>query len=198
MILKQITDQKIPILLTLSGTPVGGVPFGDVVVGILKPGAAAWVLIPVLTTDWSAVGLGYYMLSLKAADMTVLGPNLLRLATASSMFDTQVINLDIVSRGRDEVQPLNQCLLFGDLIGADGFPCKDEEIIVRIVDFPFSASASLATARPGYTRSNGNGHFELNLLRGATVIIEIPVSGIRKQFIVPDQPSVALVDALNI
>ena len=198
MILKQLTNQAIPILLKLVAAPVNGILFSNVTLSILKPGDSAWTPLTLVTGDWVEVGQGYYSLYLSGSDLAVLGPNLLQISSLTSLFDTQVIELDIIARSREEVQPANQCLLFGDLIAADGGPAKDEEIVVRIVDYPFSSSASLATTKAAVTRSNGNGHFEINLLRLSTVMIQIDSSGVRKQFVVPDQPTLALVDAMNI
>jgi hypothetical protein len=199
MILKQLTDQPIPLVLTLIGAPVSGVMFSNIILEMLKPGASSWSLITdFVSGDLVEVGAGYYSLSMHGHDINILGPNLLRVRSMTSLFDTQVISLDVIARTREEVQPANQCLLFGDLISADGSPSKDEEIFIRIVDFPFSSSASLATTKASVTRSNGNGHFEINLLRLSTVMIEIPVSGVRKQFVVPDQSTIALVDAMNL
>ena len=198
MILKQLTTQQIPILLALSGSPVSGTLFGDVSAELLRPGVSTWDSLTIITDDWIPVGSGYYSLNLDGAAISSLGPNLLRLSSLTSAFDSQVIEIDVVARTPAEIQPIKQCLLFGTLLSANGQPSGNQEVIVRVIDFPFSASSSLATSQPAVTRTNSNGYFEMNLMRLSTVMVEITVSGIRHQFVVPDQSTIALVDALNI
>ena len=80
-------------------------------------------------------------------------------------------------------------------IGNKG-PHQKIQVLARPVEFPASYEGNILVADEEYTFLNSDGTFQLELVRNAKVIIEVPRAGIRHQITIPDQDTAELKDLL--
>ena len=72
----------------------------------------------------------------------------------------------------------------------------DAKIIFRPVQFPFVSGNAIITADAVKTIPDVNGDFQVNLVQGSVVIVEIERTGIKAQITIPSEPTVELTSLL--
>ena len=203
MILKQLLQTPIPVLVTLSGAPVVGLTYQNVVVNYLRPSDTTFIAFVPTALQWLEIGNGYYHLILDPGSVLLyVGPVVVQLSAQAPAsihyvnFDSQTINLDVIPQTIDDQIPPASCQLYGNLIGADTLPQGQQDIYLRIAEQPFVSGSSVGVNSRVATRTDAQGNFSVLLPRLAIVVIDIPDAGIRRQFTVPDQVSISLTQVL--
>jgi len=205
MSLKQFNDTPYPLYITNSGTPVTGLVFGNIVMNYLRPDDTAFQPYTLDALHWLEVGNGWYHLVLDGqAVLNEIGPVVVQVSSFPGPLPPNVpftaiqFQEDVIPKTIEEFVPAGACMLFGNFIGADTLAQGGQNVSARIVNQPFTSGSSVGVNTRVSTRSDAQGNFSLELPRLALVLIDIETAGIRKQFTVPDQDSISLVDALNL
>jgi hypothetical protein len=176
--------QQIPVDLGTTGIVAPTVKYW-------KPGLTAMVSHVVQVADWVELGSGFYALSLPATLFDVPGKFLLEV-------DSVVIVDDVIPPPPSMLGYPFTCLVSGNLVTIGGQPGQNDQIVFRIVNVPKRFGQSMAVVDRIVTKPDAYGNFSVALLKGATVLAEIPQAGINQQFVVPDAPAADLADILHI
>jgi hypothetical protein len=205
MSLKQFNDTPYPLYVVNGSTPVTGLVFGNIVMNYLRPDDTSFQPYTLDAEHWLEVGGGWYHLVLDGqAVLNEIGPVVVQISSFAGPVPAQIpftslqFQEDVIPKTIEEFVPPGACMLFGNLIGANTLPSGGHDINVRIVNQPFVSGSSVGVNTRVSTRSDAQGNFSLELPRLAVVLVDVETAGIRKQFTVPDQDSISLVDALNL
>jgi len=203
--LRQNDDTLLPITLTSSGTPVTGLIETDVDVTILKPNDNTFAVKATFgSSDFVEISDGVYHVNLIGAeDLNVLGVNLFKFSKniggPGGSFDDLVEEISIIPKTQDSLAAPESCKFFGSLLGLNlQIPTNQVPINVRIAEQPHLTGDFVVVGDRVQTITDGSGDFEMFLPRLAVVVLDIDRAGIRKQFTVPDQESISLIDVLSI
>lgn len=93
------------------------------------------------------------------------------------------------------------CIIYGDIYDINGVPddqMSPESIIITATRSrtPVFTGSRLLTVDPIDVRADQSGHFEITLIRGIQVSVDIPRVQFKKQFTVPDQASENIVNII--
>lgn len=182
--------------LSLNGTPATGLSYEDVSVSYKKFMEDDLQGKTVEEEDWVELGGGFYSLRWSPEEMDT--PGKFFFTAASPGFDNFLYGeFDVVEPPAPvEVGYPEHCVVSGSLFDINVQTAINTPITARIVKVPSAIGQALLTARSIVTSPNHLGMFELILPRGATVVVEIPLAGIRHQITVPNQATAQFLDLL--
>ena len=86
------------------------------------------------------------------------------------------------------------CRVFGNVRELGGIPGEPTRVIGQLLELPHVVDGKFIKSKIEDAYSNIDGTFVLKLIVGATVRVEIPDTGTRRQFVVPDQTTANLKD----
>ena len=203
--LRQNSNTLLPITLSDSGTPVTGLVLDDVDVSILKPNSNIFVdKITWEIGDLIEVSGGLYQVNLVGPeDLNTLGITLFKFskngAGPGSAFDDTIEEVSIIPKSQDALAAPESCKLFGSLLDLGlQIPSEQVPVNVRIAEQPYQTGDFVITSNRVQTITDNGGSFEIFLPRLSEVVLDIDRAGIRKQFTVPDQETISLIDVLNL
>lgn len=181
--------------LSLAGVPAVGIAHSNVLVSYKKFMGSALQVKSLSTEDWVEIGDGFYSLRWTPTEMDTLGKFFFK--AEGPGFDNFLYGeFDVVAPPVAEVVYPERCVVYGNILELNVQPSTSTIITARIVKVPAVINQSILTAKITSTTPNHLGNFELILPRGATVVIEIPMTGIRQQIVVPNQAQAHLLDLL--
>lgn len=180
--------------LSDAGTPVTGILYSDITVGIRKPTEAGFTEKVLAESDWLEIGDGYYALTLTETDTDTLGPILIKIDGAS--FDGSIWEDEIDPVPFGNIVDNSTCVLSGTIMDLGGDYRWQVPITFRPVNLPQSHNTALLTGDPIRTVCDVYGNFYVMLLRGVKVLVEIEKTAIRHVIEIPNQPTANIVDLL--
>jgi len=179
--------------LTKAGVPSVSIPPTNVTCEIKKAGQTVFSAKAVTSSNWINLGGGYYTLKFSGDDLSRVGNFIYKLTGPN--FDNFLYDEFTILAGED-VTVKDKCVVKGEFIGLSGNAAQQIKITARMVDFPAKSSNRIVSGDTIFTFLNSDGKFEMALLRGSTVLIEVPRAAIRSQIVVPDTASANLMDLL--
>ena len=181
------------IYLEKLGVPAVSVPVSSVTCEIKKSGQLQFYPKVLNAENWINLGGGYYSIKFSADDMSRVGTFTFKLS--STNFDNFLYD-EFTILAAPDVTVKDKCVVKGQFIGLTGDMASQIRVSARLVAFPAKSGTRIVSGDTAFTFLNHEGKFELPLLRGATVIVEVPRAAIRHQVVIPDQPEVNLMDLL--
>ncbi len=183
------------VLLKLGITPVTGLLPADVVVKFRKQGQTSFTTKTLTITDFYELEDGYYVIKWSGSDMSTLGAFFfvisgLAFDTVETSFSVEPLPEALV------VIPPEVCVVSGNLRDAGSSPMKDLQITFRVVNYPLQSGTSILSSDKVLARTDSQGNFSAELIRGLTMVVEIERTGIRNQFEVPDAATALLNDLI--
>ena len=175
-------------------TPVTGLLFLDVTVGVRKPTEVGFTDKTVTIDDWLEIGDGYYAVNLSETDTDTVGPLLVKVSGAG--FDTVVLEDDVDPIPFGSLVDNNICVLSGTIMDLGGDPKWQVPLMFRPVELPTAVNGALITGDPIRTICDVYGNFYVMLLRNSKVLVEIERTAIRHIITIPDQSNANIVDLL--
>ena len=171
-----------------------GIEYTDLTAKIWKEGGAAFLSHTIAIDEWKELGDGVYILNLKEAVFNTLGSMFLKLeGNLIRDFEKEVFV---------EYVPLHasprpgMCVIQGNSFDIGGVGDQSQPITFKLVNVPKQINQSLVTVSVLPIYPNPNGDIVVELVRGATVLVDYPSAGIRHQITVPDSPTADLLDLL--
>ena len=139
---------------------------------------------------------GLYLVIFSETDMQTLGTFTYSLNSGS--IDYTWNSFQIVPLPLQATVGATSCIVTGNIINLGGKPGVNTKIQFRLGQIPsvFLDGQSLVSADILTTFPDAMGNFSVSLLRGETVIVEIPQTGIVQQIIIPNQETADLTDLL--
>lgn len=182
------------VYLELAGVPATAVAPNQVTCQFKKAGLVGFETKSITNENWFNLGYGYYTIRFTAAELSRVGSFIYTLSGSS--FDNFVYGEFTVLPTQNPYTK-NQCRVTGKLLSVGGAPPNGMfRVSARIVEFPARFRDSVVVADQTYAYPDSTGSFAMDLIRGATVIIEIPRAGIRHQVVIPDTPTADLISLL--
>ena len=187
----QNQSTEVIVKATLGGVPVTGLLSSNFTLKYWKNGASSFT---VFTTTITEIGYGNYKILIPSTLVDTLGDWLLRVE--GSLFDTFELKYSVESAPTSILASPSLCIVSGNIIDIGGEASLNKAITCRIVNVPKKSGTSLVSVDRLSTVPDALGNFSFALIRGITVVIEIPSTGIRQQILVPNASSAQLIDLL--
>ncbi len=174
--------------------PRPGLRAEDVVCQLKGPGEPAWRPLPLAPSAWRDAGLGAYVLELASADLDTPGTLLVHLAGAPALVPPVLPLLEsievVVARQFRAARPdLPETVLVGQLVDLDGQPIARATVVAMLLEIPLLLSGVAVAGQGVHVASDDDGFFELSLLTGATVDLQIPAARYRRTLVIPAPPA---------
>ncbi len=174
--------------------PRPGLTSVDVVCELKRPGATPWIPRAIEADAFRDLGNGAYLLSLESRDLDVPGPLFVRLSGRPGLDPPllpALLELEVVVP-RDFHAPrphLDRTLLVGQLAGLDGRPLARATIAATLLQPPLLLEGVAVAGDSVLGASDDEGAFELPLLTGATVDLQIAAVRYHRTLVVPPPPA---------
>ena len=174
--------------------PRAGLSADEVRCEIKRPGATAWVEVLLDPSVFRDAGNGAYLLGLDASALDVPG-SLLVLVTGRpgvlppvlpSLLEAEVV----VPRDFHAPRPhLERTLVVGQLVGLHSRPLAGATVAATLLQPPLLLGGVAVAGDAVLAASDEDGCFELPLLTGATVDVQIAAARYRRTLVVPPPPA---------
>lgn len=182
--------------LTLAGLPAVDIDPGDVVCEYRKTAQPAFVTKTLDSSTWVNLGGGYYVLKFLPSETDTVGDFIYRLTSVEfDNFTNEQFEIDPVPEGL-VVPPPDICIVTGFIKTIAGETPALTRILARPVEFPSKYGLNILNADKIVAIPDYSGQFQLKLVRGSVVVVEIERAAIRHQITVPDAPTANLIDLL--
>jgi hypothetical protein len=191
----QGSSYEATIYLSLLDVPATSIAYSAVTLAIHKPGQSSFSSSTLLTANWRNLGNGIYAITFPSANLDTLGRFTYTLTGAGfdnfifDSFDVEPVPLALLAQ-------VDTCIVSGNIIDIGGSFQHRQCISARVPTFPAQAGTSLIAADPIKTYPDAFGNFQLVLIQGQTVIVEIENAGIYNQITVPMVSTANLLDLL--
>jgi hypothetical protein len=174
--------------------PRAGLGAADVICQLKRAGATAWASRPLDPASLREVGQGAYLLSLDASELDTLGTLLVLVTGQPSMVPGILPSLTsaevVAARQFRAARPdLPATVLIGQIAGLDGRPIARATLTATLLQAPLVLEGIAVAGDAVIGASDDDGFFELPLLSGATVDVEIPALRYRRTLVVPTPPA---------
>ena len=189
----QDTPSERTVFLSLAGVPATNIAYADVACQTKKAGHNAFSNKILNIDNWINLGGGYYTIRFSGSDMSKVGSFVYTLAGVG--FDNFAYDEFAILAAPDTTVE-DKCIVTGKFISLSGNKASQIKVCARAIEFPAKSGNRIVAADVIWTTLSYDGSFELPLLRGATVIVEVPRAGIRHQIEIPDTPSAELTQLL--
>lgn len=181
------------VYLELAGVPAPAITPASVVCKIKKTGHNAFTNKTLSLDNWVNLGGGYYTIKFSGDDTSRVGTFTYTLSGAG--FDNFAYDEFSILAGVDTTVQ-DKCVVKGKFIGLSGERASLIKVTARAIEFPARSGNRIVAGDVIWTNLNYDGSFELPLLRGATVLLEVPRAAIRHQIAIPDSPTAELTNLL--
>jgi hypothetical protein len=173
--------------------PRAGLGHGDVVVQLKRAGSSDWVTKALSPDDWVDADNGAYVLALGPADVDTLGVLLVLVSGRPGLLTGIHPSLTQVEVVREKqfsaVRPnLPRTTLVGQIVGLDGRPIARATITATLLQVPVVLDGVAVAGDAIIASSDDHGFFELPVITGATVDVDIAAVRYRRTLIVPAPP----------
>jgi len=189
-------SREVVLFLSLAGAPSSGITPAQVIVETRKADTVGFVPKVLTSSNWLEIGSGFYALTFSSSDFNTLGPYLFTAqSTRFDNFKYETFDIDPVPISMG-VAP-STCIVSGNIVDIGGQPGRNQNIIVRPVNFPqTTGGTSLVASDPIQTIPDAFGNFQVVLLQLQIVIFEIERTGVTNQVTVPAQSTANLLDLI--
>lgn len=176
------------------GQPRAGLGPSDVVVQLKQAGSSVWATKALFPDDWVDAGNGAYVLALAAAEVDTLGVLLLLVSGQPGLVPEILPSLTQYEVVREKqfsaVRPnLPRTTLVGQIVGLDGRPIPRATITATLLQVPVVLDGVAVAGDAIIASSDDHGFFELPVITGATVDVDIAAVRYRRTLIVPAPPA---------
>ena len=183
------------VLLKLGINPVIGLLPNDVVIKFRKQGQTAFTTKALTNANFFAIGDGYYVIKWSSSDMDTLGAFFFTVSggaidTHNEHFSIEPLPQDLV------IIPPEICVISGNIRDIGSSPMREVQVTFRAVNYPLQSGTSVLSSDKVLARTDSQGNFSAELIRGMTVVVEIERTGIKNQFVVPDSATALLNDLI--
>ncbi len=166
----------------------------DVDCQVKRAGAPAWQPKALTPTTFRDVGHGAYVIALEAAELDTVGALLVLLTGHAGLAPAllpSLAMLDVVlARELHAARPdLDRTILTGQVAGLDGRPLQNATVTATLLEVPVLLGGVAIAGDVVIASCDGDGFFELPLLSGATVDVQIPAARYRRTLVVPFPPA---------
>ncbi len=174
--------------------PRPGLSADEVRCQLKRPGATAWVEVPLDPAILREVGSGAYLLSLDPNHLDVAGP-LFVLLTGRPGLGSPILPAFleaevVVPRDFHAPRPhLERTLVVGQLVGLHSRPLAGATIAATLLQAPLLLGGVAVAGDAVLAATDEDGCFELPLLTGATVDVQIAAARYRRTLVVPPPPA---------
>lgn len=183
------------LLLKLGVDPVPGLLPADVTVQYRKQGQTSFTTKTMSSSNFYSLGDGYYALQFSGSELDTLGAFFYKISGLA--FDAQSEEFSIEPLPEQLVViPPEICVISGNILDVSSSPAKEVTVTFRAVNYPLQNGNSIMLADKVVARTDSQGNFSAQLIRGMTVIVEVERTGIRNQFVVPDAATALLNDLI--
>ena len=185
------------IYLTLVDAPALGVLPTDVVCRYKKEGQTSLTTKTLTSANWFELGNGFYTIRFTALETDTQGS--LFYTLISTKFDNFIYDdftIEPPSSAAAPFVPPGFCQVSGNLLTVGNTIPVGTPITFRPALFPLTVNGAVVTADKVMTYPDITGAFQVNLIRGSLVIVEIERTGVRAQIQIPDATTADLMDLL--
>jgi hypothetical protein len=172
--------------------PRTGLRPDDVVCRLKRSGTLAWSHKELTPASWQDAGHGIYVLSLTAEDIGD-AQALTVLITGSHELKQPIVPMqqmfEVVEPEWLGPTPIPETILCGRILTLDEKGKPKAQVIARVAQFPLLVGAAAITNDAITVETNDDGFFELKVVTGAIVHIQIPAIQYQKQIVVPPAPA---------
>lgn len=186
---------ELQIVMTSQDEPCHGRPGlapGDVDCLVLRQGHTTWARKELTSATWRDHSHGVYTLTLEpkefdgSASVTVLLQGHPGLAPPIlSVLEKH----EVVEARKSGIQPIPETILCGRVLTLAQTGKAKAAVVARVVQLPLVIGGAAITNDPVSTETNDDGDFELRLITGAVVNVQIQAINFQKQFAVPPPPA---------
>ncbi len=174
--------------------PRPGLRAEDVVCQVKRPSETAWRALPLSAAAWRDAGLGAYVLELGPAVLDTTGLLLLHLGAAPALtlpILPLLLSIEVVEARRFHASrpDLPETVLVGQLVDLGGRPMAHATVAATLLEVPLLLGGIAVAGQAVQVASDENGFFELPLLTGATVDLQISVARYRRTLVIPPPPA---------
>lgn len=173
-------------------TPMLGLDHTDVTISTWQQGETEFTDIPATEDNFREIGNGFYAIDLPA----FLEPGMAIAFISGPLFKDVTKEFIVEPQPISMAAPVGVCVITGNIRDLSGDIANTEQITFRLVRVPKNVGPSLVTSKRITTQPDAYGNFSVSLLKTATVLVEIPMCGLRVQIDVPDTETAALIDLI--
>ena len=179
-----------------SNYPALGITYDMIEGYIWRQDDLLWSPIGILPAEWTELGDGYYVLTLRSTLLDRLGAMAVKI-TGEGIVTTVKESFIEPLPPQFAIDPL-RCIISGNIMDLTGdLGNKNYDISFSLVSLPQKiGNISLVSSDKIHTMPDAFGNFSVILLCGTTVVVEIERAGIKNQITVPYQTSANLIDLL--
>ena len=167
----------------------------DITLQVKKPSGIVFSEVVLEPEDFIEINYGYYNIKLKKELLNEIGTYIFRI---SSYQNETFVEKECIMSPISAKVPASVCIIKGDI--ADITSVSDTfagvKVSVKPLKLPLKVSGHLIQGKSVITYTDYSGLFQVPVIRGATVLIEIIDVGLRFQAIVPDQDEIDIVDLI--
>ena len=185
------------LVLDGSNNPVPGLIFSDFVVRYRKATDAAFGPKTLTVDNLIPVSDGWYRLLWDSAEVAVLGPLLIEVASSGGTpFPTFYKEESVVPNTLTGLADPQLCIISGNIVDIAGSAAVGAKIGFNPVTGQITTGDSFLRTTTENTVPDALGNFSIALVRNAQVRVRIDEAGINFVFTVPDQETALLKDLL--
>lgn len=164
----------------------------DIVCRLRRTAADEWMRKELTPENWQDAGHGVYLLTIEPEDLGGSGPLLVRLDHAPDLrhgIHPLLERFEVVEAAEQDLSNVMRTTVTGRVASIDlKGKCK-AQVSMRLAVSPLVIGGVALTNEPVVIETDENGWFQLALITGATVNVQIPATGYQKQFVVPPPPA---------
>ena len=194
----QATSGDRTVYLSLVDVPAASVGYTDVTVRYKKNGSSGFSVKTMTSADWINLGQGMYTLRFSSNELDTLGN--FTFTVAGPLFDNFIYDeftIEPAPSGAFVPAPPMTCVVSGTVKTVGGVAPQQLKVVARAANFPATYGDNLVSADTVWTYADSLGNFSMNLVQGATLLIDIERVGIRAvQIRVPFAPTANLIDLM--
>lgn len=181
------------LLLKLAGNPATGITPNQVHCKIKKANQINFTEKILDLNNWIELGNGYYTIKFSAIDMSRVGTFVYSLDSGTfDNFEFEEFSVLAVA----DITLKDKCIVTGKFVSLAGDAARQIKVYAKAAEYPASSNGRVVSGDVIFTELAYDGSFQMALLRGSTVIIEVPRAAIRHQITIPDAPTASLMDLL--
>jgi hypothetical protein len=173
-------------------TPRTGLGPADVGCYLKRPGASTWTPKELTPANWQEAGHGLYVLTLDPAEFDATGDLAIFVEGRPDLQPGIVPILeafDVVEGRPIGMPPIPQTTLCGRVLSLDQKGKPKAVVFARVAQLPLIIGGAAVCNDPLTVETNEDGYFELTVITGAVVQVQITAINYQRQFVVPPPPA---------
>jgi hypothetical protein len=164
----------------------------DVVCHVKRSGSLAWVRKDLTPANWQDSGYGVYVLTLEADDIADASTVTLLVGGAPGLKPPILPfqeTFEVEQKPQRGTTPIPETILIGRLVTLAEQGKPKAQVTARVAQFPLVVGGVAITNDPIMVETDDEGAFELHVVTGALIQVNIPAVQYQRQFIVPPPPA---------